>query len=259
MTDRKDSYILRPLTKSDIPTCARIAGLAFESDRQTQFKARSPSDPYDHEAGMQGALAYWLNQSPGMMDLTVAEDASTKTVIGWVAWVYRGFNSAESHARRERELKQLHDDHTQDNQPIPPSPMEESTTSEISARARLEKYTGEHLDVWMKRLMPLGTKCMYVSSIVVHPSHQGKGIGSALIHRGIAQADEEKVYCWVHASEYGAKVFERQGFESVGKLELDLDRWNTEGVVPPDGSRWGIYTFKYMRRPPVANLSTQKA
>lgn len=246
----KDSYILRPLTRPDIPTCAHIAGLAFESDRQTQFKARSLKDPYDHEAGMQGALTYWLNQDPGMMDLAVAEDTSTNTVIGWVAWVYRGFNSAEGHARRERELKQLQDDQTEDDQPTTPSPMEGSATSEISARARLEKYTGEHLNVWMKRFMPLGTKCMYTSSLVVHPSHQGKGIGSALIHRGTARADEESVYCWVHASQNGAKTFERQGFRTVGKLELDLDGWNTEGVVPPDGSKWGMYTFKYMRRDP---------
>ncbi|KXT16572.1 hypothetical protein AC579_6293 [Pseudocercospora musae] len=248
MADRKDSYTLRPLTRSDIPACAHIAGLAFESDRQTQFKARSPKDPYDHEAGMQGALAHWLNQAPGLMDLTVAEDASTKTVIGWVAWVYRGFNSAECHARRDREPNQLQGDDTEDNRPTTPSPMEESATSEISARARLERYTGEHLHFWMKRLMPVGTKCMYISSIVVHPSYQGKGIGSAMIHRGIARADEENVFCWVHASQDGAEVFERQGFKAMGKLELDLDSWNTEGLVPPNGPKWGMHTFKYMRR-----------
>ncbi|KAF7193261.1 hypothetical protein HII31_05355 [Pseudocercospora fuligena] len=248
MADHKDSYSLRPLTRSDVPACAHVAGLAFESDRQTQFKARSPKDPYDHEAGMQGALTYWLNQAPGVMDLTIAEDTSTKIVIGWVAWVYRGFNSTEGHALREKELKQLQDDHAEDDQPTSPSPIEESATSEISARARLEKYTGEHLNVWMKRLMPLGTKCMYISSIIVHPLHQGKGIGSALIRRGTARADEENVYCWVHASQSGAKAFERQGFKTVGQLELDLDSWNTECIVPHDGSRWGMYTFKYMRR-----------
>ncbi|EME78827.1 uncharacterized protein MYCFIDRAFT_199934 [Pseudocercospora fijiensis CIRAD86] len=249
MANRKDCYIPRPLTTSDIPTCARIAGLAFEFDRQTQFKARSLLNPYDHEAGMQDALAYWLSQAPGTMDITVAEDPSTKSVIGWVAWVYRGFNSAEGHARRERELKQLEDIHAEGRQIArPTSPVVESVTSEKSARARLEQYTGDHLKVWMERLMPLGTKCMYISSIVVRPSHQGKGVGSALIHRGTARADEENVFCWVHASEVGTVAFERQGFKTIGKLELDLDRWNTEGIVPPDGSRWGMYTFNYMRR-----------
>ena len=252
MTDPQDSFTLRPMTKSDIPACAHLAGLSFESDRHTQLKALSPTNPYNHEEGMKQGLAYWLGSSPGSIETTVAIDNSTQEFLGWVAWGFRGFNSPEADAQLKEEIEKLSEDDA--SRPAEAGSenehVENASSISASAREKLENQTGSDMTAWMKRLMPPGTKCMYICSIVVHPDHQGRGVGSALIREGTDRADKEGVFCWVHASEAGAPMFERCGFLEVGRLELDLDRWNTEAVIPPEGpdAKWGTYVFRYMRR-----------
>lgn len=252
----KPSFSLRPLIPADVTTCADIAGHAFSTDRQTQFKAADPANPYDHAAGMQGGLEYWLGRPPGSMDLTVAVDDATQEIIGWVAWSFRGFGEA---TRQAGESIVLNVNGVRGNAP-PPDPA--LFDKEKSAREQLDAYTSADLRTFMATLMPPGTRCMYVVSIAVPPDHQGKGVGTALIQEGTNRADVEDTCCWVHASEAGASMFERCGFEEIRRLDLDLDEWNWMGAIRhEDGnsgalteeerSTWGKYVLRYMLRKPA--------
>jgi len=114
----------------------------------------------------------------------------------------------------------------------------------------LEDITNASMQEWITKLSPSSVKHMVLMAIVVHPAVQGQGVGKELIGWGTGIADQEGVYCWVHASEAGAWVFGKMGFEEVGRLELDFDEFAGERVRNKErrDGRWGAYVFRYMKR-----------
>jgi len=118
-----------------------------------------------------------------------------------------------------------------------PKPKQEDAVAVVEADAesrreqpddpigRLEALTDADMHDFMAQIMPEGTRCSYIMSIVISPRHQGRGVGTALIQHGTRRADEECVFAWVHASEVGAGMFEKQGFEEVRRLAVDLDEF----------------------------------
>ena len=248
---------LSPITPNDIPTLAHLSHLAFLNDRQTQFKASDPIDPYNHFEAMTGALQHWLStRSSGETDMVKATNGNGR-VVGWVVWGIR--NGLELEGQQEQHGTGHEGSIRCDQSPAssttksPPKenhePPQQSTNSSKSPRRRLEEYTSSNLQSWMLTLMPPGSLCMYIASICVHPEHQGKGIGSALLKYGTDRADKEKLYCWVQSSEAGSNLFEQDGFEEVGRLEIDLDEWSCGEVEVPVGEEsWGVYVLRYMRR-----------
>ncbi len=56
----------------------------------------------------------------------------------------------------------------------------------------------------------------YLSHIGVAPERQGEGIGSALMHDGLARADRAGVAAWLETSKAtNAAYYERFGFHTV--------------------------------------------
>jgi predicted N-acetyltransferase YhbS len=101
----------------------------------------------------------------------------------------------------------------------------------------------------MAKLMPDGTKCMFICTLSVDPEYASHGVGSALMEWGTRIADEDKIFCWVHASDGSHMFYGKHGFETVGELTVDPDEFATQ-PAPDDGGTWGQYTFRYMKRLP---------
>jgi len=84
----------------------------------------------------------------------------------------------------------------------------------------------------------------------------GKDVGSALMRALKELTDKERAWCWVHSSVNGAPAFEKNGFEEVGRIELDLDEFaqgdsDREKLARKDGDgKWEKYAWKYMTRGP---------
>ncbi|KAK7748689.1 hypothetical protein SLS53_000711 [Cytospora paraplurivora] len=226
------------------------------------LKAAHPTKPYDHGSGMTGAFEYWLSLSPNRLEVTKAVDAQTGDILGVVSWGMRlnqpdlqparheetrdspaaGGNDQTSQGSVEKPAICISKDHAKTNPP------------DLVPLAQLEEITSSHLANYQKRVMPEDTRCMYVVSIAVHPKHQGRGVGSALVRKGTQRADAESVFCWVHSSEHAAPLFRKCDFEIDDILELDLDAWAGKmNLEPPAGDdKWGTYTFRYMVRQPNA-------
>lgn len=125
---------------------------------------------------------------------------------------------------------------------------------DLDGIARLGEHTSAHFADFQNRVMPDGVRCMYVMSVNIHPDHQGRGVGKALLNLATDRADQEDVFLWVHSSEDGAEFYRKCGFEVDDTLELDLDHWANlmdPAIPPPAGDeQWGTYTFRYMIRQP---------
>ena len=128
----------------------------------------------------------------------------------------------------------------------PPEPPAEPERKTVEG---LEEWTNASMAAWQAYLAPRGSRCRYIIAISVHPDFQGKGVGRALVRWGTERADRDGVGCWVQSSMDGSKVFEKEGFTEVDRLETDLGGW-AEGVVREGGGSWGEYVWKYMIRPP---------
>lgn len=132
-----------------------------------------------------------------------------------------------------------------------PAPWLTKPAADAPRVEHLSYFSTHHFATMDAKLCPLGTRVMYCLSIAVHPAHQGRGVGTALVRWVCDKADADGVMVWVHASESAHPMFAQAGFEIVETLELDLDEWATkERVVDMEKKTWGKYTFRYMVRQP---------
>lgn len=228
---------LQPVTEDDIPILTEMFTAAFAKDTNTQLKLVG-KDPNSQADGMAGAIRQWL-EYPDKVSVLKAVDTSTSTIMGWTGWGRRGYENPPT-------------------QPVPETEKETTAQAEKEEPEyikdpveRLEALTDADMARWMKKIMPPGTKCRYLCACVVHPSYQGRGVGSALIRWGTQRADEEGVFCWVHSSDGGHFAFQKAGFEEVERLKVDLDEFAEEKRVGVEDGKWGEYVFRYMVRQPA--------
>lgn len=248
------SFSLKPVIPSDFPAMAEMCGLAFETDRHTMLKAAHPIKPYNHAAGMTGAFEYWTSRPAGSLELTKAVDDATGEILGFVCW---GMSLEKDVPNKvpsdpttaEKSEKDTEASFGKPNMVVSADDIPHPDPS-LDPLEQLEEFTSAHLAAFQGRFK--GTRCMYVITLTVHPKHQGRGVGPALIKQGTNRADAESALCWVHSSEAGVRAYQKCGFEEDDTLEINLDSWAQKmGIEPPSGDdKWGTYTFRYLIRQP---------
>ena len=105
---------------------------------------------------------------------------------------------------------------------------------------------------------------MVINALVVHPSHQRRGVASALLTSITKIADEQERPIWVQTPDnaavaqgvLNAGLFRRAGFISAGELNLDLDTY-ASGSDKGKGVSYGSYKWNYMLRLPQPVVSQQ--
>lgn len=134
---------------------------------------------------------------------------------------------------------------------------EDAEGKEKNSIDRLHALEDADMQFWLSDLVPSDTPCIFVIGLTVSPSHQSRGVGSALLRYGNAIADDLGLPIWVHSSHQAYEAYTIFGFETTRELDIDLDeyapRGPTEGeeVMGKKGSgKWGRYVIRYMRRIP---------
>ena len=254
-------FSLHPATPHDIPTLAAISSLAFKSDTHTRLKELVKGS--DHTEEMKSVLKMWINTPPSRCSLIKA--VSEGEVVGWICWGFRGVDGPGAAAEslevkpgvRNQESGEVESELKEDVKAVGEKRQgENSEETKKNAKIQvLEDLTNASMASYQATLMPTGTKCLFIIAIAVLPSHQGRGIGRSLIKWGTQLADEKGVFCWVHSSDAGWRVFEKEEFGEVGRLEVDLDDY-AGGVSNEAGrdGRWGRYVFRYMKRPALGEI-----
>jgi GNAT superfamily N-acetyltransferase len=69
-----------------------------------------------------------------------------------------------------------------------------------------------------------------LESLVTHPDHHRRGAGSLLLKWGIAEADRLGVIAYLEASDNGAPLYRRFGFETVRNIEFDARKYGGDKI-----------------------------
>ncbi|KAL9080491.1 MAG: hypothetical protein Q9157_000725 [Trypethelium eluteriae] len=232
----------------------------FANDVHTQMKTMGQNNER-FANGMREAISSWI-QDHSRYSVLKATDVATKQILGWICWASREYEDDAERSRRKessekhaaaliREAQTSRQDQLDNVAKLIRPPKHNLQSGEpLDPINQLESLTSEHLQQWMIKVMPPGTMCMYVVALVVHPSYQSRGAGSALIGWGTARADADAVFCWVKSSESGHRAFAKNGFKVAESLQVDLDEFSP-GPCPVYADRkWGQSIFRYMIRPP---------
>lgn len=242
MTSLPSNIILTRARASDIPAIDELSKLGFRADTHTQMK-NVVNGVKEGDQTLDGGTAAYLRslQENPRVDVIVARDKSSPSgeeAVGVATWGRRNYEKPVSEMRGELPVWG----------PVPsqpPLPGQRPMTV-----TDLEGLTDRSIAEWQAYFCRDNVRCRFLIGLTVHPAHQGKGIGKALMRWGTDRCDEEGVYCWVQSSMGGKGAYESAGFQQVGKLELDLDLF-AGGTLRDDGGKWGIYVWPYMRRDPV--------
>ena len=273
----RNSFTLEPVTAADFTDIAKISSNSFANDRHTLMKSHhAVRHPYNHENASREPLAGYFT-FPERYQLIKAVEDTSGTIMGSVTWGFRGYTkesvptlngrgvgSAESKQKSRADMAVA--DASAKEKPAysakrkteegSQSMIEEDTNrGEDDPIKRLTSKTDADMKRWQEILMPEGTKCMFIVGLSVAPEYHGLGVGTALLRWGTANADADGVFCWVHSSESAHTFYAKEGFVTVGILEIDLDEFALgplEGVGG-DG-KWGRYVFRYMKRLPIKEI-----
>ncbi|KAH7155778.1 putative GNAT family acetyltransferase [Dactylonectria estremocensis] len=244
----KPTFTISRASIHDVPRIGEISTRAFDRDSHSQMKIMGQR-PGAFAKGMAMGASPWIETQRGV--LLKATDDRDGTTVGSIAWGFRGIELDASQSDDGGDTKgeeENREEDVGDGEEAGPIPGEERIKE-------LEAMTSKHLSDFSDRIMPEGTKCMFIGGVSVDAKYEGQGIGSQLIRWGTEHADRHGVFCWVHSSEAGRHLFEKNGFKEVERLTIDMDQW---AVGPPpkngvfgDREKWGEYTFRYMVRQPM--------
>ncbi|KAI1503749.1 acyl-CoA N-acyltransferase [Biscogniauxia marginata] len=248
------NFILLLATIEDVPNLVHISASAFKHDTHTQMKTMVQG-PGSFERVMATGLTQWI-QSADRCAVLKAINTSDGAIVGFISW---GFRGVQIDPVPEGEAG-IHSTGGSTEGANPPTVDKNPQPQQAKKIASLERMTNEHLANFQKHIMPDSTRRMHIGIVSVDPRYHGVGIGSQLVKWGTDQADRAGVFCWVHSSDAGWKMFAKHGFREVERLTINMDQWTPrppgegQAIEAPVSTRqevWGDYTFRYMTRLPA--------
>ncbi|KAI1753326.1 acyl-CoA N-acyltransferase [Xylaria castorea] len=244
---------IHSLDYADIPACAQITYSAFATDPHTVVKQLGHVS-FDMYAISSSGFFSTLSKKTYIY--VKAVDNETGEIVGHAGWIFRGVNeeqipwSGPSDEKLEREEQEINNELGNDNKKEDEARKEDSID-------RLHALEDRDMKYWLSSLIPPDTPCILIVGLIVSPSHQSKGVGSALIRHGNDIADKLGLCTWVHSSHQAYEAYKKFGFEAVRELDIDLDEYaprvprEGEPVMGDKGSDgWGRYVIRYMKRIP---------
>jgi GNAT superfamily N-acetyltransferase len=246
------SVSIKPMDYADIPVCSRYTADAFAADPHTLVKQRGWA-PFDlYAITTQGFLAGLEKKT--QLHVKAVDDETGETV-GHASWILRGIKEGEAAWIGPSDMKPAAEARSEtEARPAAAAQEEEHHDSAID---RLHALEDASMRDWLQNGIPADTPCMIVLGLAVAPTHQSRGVGSALLRHGNALADALGVSIWVHSSHQACAAYQKAGFAITNELAVDLDEYAPRPPKPGEavmGDRgrdmWGRYVIKYMQRRP---------
>ncbi|KAI1420432.1 acyl-CoA N-acyltransferase [Xylaria sp. FL1777] len=247
---------IQPLDVPDIPACARLSAAAFATDPHTIVKQLG-QQPYDMFTIARSGLEENLKQQNFICVKAVDNQG---IVVGHASWAFSGGGQRRAPSSGTGGGDSAGEDKTVE----PGRPQARGNEAEEGDSVeRLHALEEAETQYWLQNLVPADTPCMFVVGLAVSPSHEGRGIGRALLRHGNAIADERGLSIWVHSSHRAYVAYSKAGFVTRRELRIDLDDYaprpprNGEATMAvagrDDDGQWGQYVIRYMERKPGGN------
>ncbi|GJC79840.1 hypothetical protein ColLi_02678 [Colletotrichum liriopes] len=228
----------------DVPTLLKIHTAAFKTDQFSNLMLLGRADNA-HQELMGKSIRRWMSDPAAK--LTKALDTNGQ-LVGWSCWIIKTRYEEESTPAQNSEP-----DTRSGNAEavrVKNDPPEVQKKQEQSAPQDLARVLGglmyKDMTSWEDKYLK-GKRYMVLQALATDPRCQRQGIATKLVQHGLEEVDSQGLPCWIHASPMSHNLYEKAGFEEVGRSDYDLDEWAPGGKGGNQG--WGRYTFRYMIRP----------
>ncbi len=243
-----------PLDYADITNCAERSRAAFAVDPHTIVKELG-RDGYDMYAICTSSLLGGLEKRNQIH--VKAVDVATGEVVGNAGWMFRAVDESLIPWKGPADEKPAPAPVAAEDAAKEEAKKEEESkeTREKDSIDRLHEMEDADMQHWLKEVIP-STPTMIILGLSVSPSHQSRGVGSALLRHGNAIADELGLNIHVHSSHQAYEAYKKGGFVAGKVLDVDLDEYAPrppkEGEHVMDEAKgtgkWGHYIIRYMER-----------
>lgn len=233
--------VIEPAKVGDLAQLSKIQVAAYTSDLISHMMTLNRPEEWSYEDLLRSGLEFSFSD-PSVI-ITKAVDQETGHIVAWSCWalkeaVKKNVEPETEETKEDSMGKEVHSANAENESKASAQPAK-------LGRQVLGQTIGMEAMKWSEEWIG-HRKHMVLQGLFTQPQKQGSGIGSALIEFGLERVDDEALPCWVHASPASWKLYAKQGFEEVGKTELNLSEWAPGGKDRDNG--WGTYTFRYMLR-----------
>lgn len=218
---------LLPASEDDIPSLIRVhmAGFAYDNSARLMFK-----NDDEYERMLLDMLKEQLSSPIYAVTKAISED--TGDTLGWLGCRFLG-----------------KDDHLESQGAVAGIAEVENETKDQKDDARTLRLVLKKNSVRVQKEWMANRKYIHFNTLVVDPTAQGHGVGTALVRWVTDKADEHGIYCWLQSSQAAHGIYLKAGFKDVGSFEIDLREFARGGKEGKWG--WGMYEFRYMLRLPA--------
>ena len=212
---------IRTATAADLPTLSRLAALANVDDPMDNYLYPFRRTHYQSYISVHGSRLKSLLQDRfvtidvAVLSASTSEASSKEEIVGFATWrreterkdVKRKYKAAAGMTQTKK-AKFWMLDHL--SPPVLLYPC-------ASFQGQWHNFLFER---WCNKAEDLEPDEYYeVDLACVHPKHQRKGIGKALIENGLQRARKDNVEVWLCASVPGQGLYQKLGFEFAGWLQ----------------------------------------
>lgn len=171
----------------------------------------------DRQHSIDSTLKAWRKHRDSIkkfkvIDTDLPADDPYKRIVGISDWKFY------PHQRSEEELEEERNETKDDS--FPPN----------ANRQMMEEFFGA-INEGKKRHLG-GMPYVLLHILCTHPKHHRRGVGLMHMQWGFEQAEKMGLPVWLEASAMGRPLYARNGFETVGWLDLDLKKWGLDKDLP---------------------------
>jgi GNAT superfamily N-acetyltransferase len=250
MSNQTTDIIIAYLEPSDLDEAYQISLDAFSQDAHTLFKMHEKgSTNMQSEMLPKEEIRSYLSEERSKKVKVIKALAGDK-IVGfsiWGLWNLDGQNKDVSVQRSEELTRQEPAKYPGVKMSDPVIATQSSTGSALE---RLESITSGHMMQTLDRACQPTHPTIYCIGLHVDPQSQGLGVGTRMVRWATEFADSRNAAAWAHLSDStaGIKACEKNGFQEVNTVTVDLDEYATKDIK----KSWGQYSHHCMYRPPHA-------
>ncbi|GKT44796.1 uncharacterized protein ColSpa_04977 [Colletotrichum spaethianum] len=220
---RKSALVsLSAVQADDISSLLKVHTAAFKPDQFSNLMLLN-RDENAHQELMAKSIQRWMSDPTAK--LTKALDANGK-LVGWSCWILKTkYEEGTMPAPRSESNTRPSNAEAGQAKPEPPAAQKKEEQSAPPDPARvLGGLMYKDMTSWEEKHLK-GKNYMVLQALATDPSHQRQGIATKLVQHGLEEVNSQGLPCWIHASPTSYTLYEKAGFEEVGRSDYDLDEW----------------------------------